>query len=573
MDEALVTPAPDPARSDAQVSSPGPQDPLDPTGSASRLGWTALLLPVLVGAVIRLWNVRDQVLGDDELHAVRAATSMRLGSVLTTYHESDHSIPLTALYRGFIDLGGVLSETGMRVPILLCSIALPLLAPRLVAPLCGARVALLWSWALALSPLLVLYGRMVRSYAPVVLLATCGVIALLRFMRGERLALGGLYALCAALAIWLHPGAGPFVVAPLAWAALERVTGWRADGERRGLGQVIGAGALLLVLAAALLAPARESLWRLIELKSGAAPLALSTLAEVGLMHAGVRPLLAGIVLWLLAAAGCVALWRDGRRDLAVYLPVGLVGQLVGLYLLAPDLGSSLFAARAFLVALPLALLAGAAGADGAVRKLGLAGRRRTAALAALVISIVAAGPLADRAFWTTSFRQHDDFVTFTHSRPRLREDQVPGFYLPLESAVPGALIELPWHPFWGFGHSVPAYQERHGRRVIVGNLDDLALRPELAWRSYVRAEPAAILAAPAAFAVVHLDFEREEQVARLARGEPDRVRPHPQHWARLRREAETIRAMLDSAWGPPDYDDGAVAAWNLERVRAMAGS
>jgi len=83
---------------------------------------------------------------------------------------------------------------------------------------------------------------------------------------------------------------------------------------------------------------------------------------------------------------------------------------------------------------------------------------------------------------------------------------------------------------------------------------------------------PRELLAAPARYAVVHLDFEAEERVARLARGLPDRARPHPRHWSRLRADAARIRARLRAAWGPPDLQGDGIVVWDLARIRAEEG-
>ena len=37
----------------------------------------------------------------------------------------------------------------------------------------------------------------------------------------------------------------------------------------------------------------------------------------------------------------------------------------------------------------------------------------------------------------------------------------------------------------------------------------------------------------------------------------------------RLLRRCGGLRQVLDARWGPPDFDDGEVAVWDLDRVRA----
>src|SRR5436309_2892171 len=52
---------------------PGTSDPPATTFRAADLGW--LLPPFALGTVLRLWNVRAQILAGDEMHAVRVALS------------------------------------------------------------------------------------------------------------------------------------------------------------------------------------------------------------------------------------------------------------------------------------------------------------------------------------------------------------------------------------------------------------------------------------------------------------------------------------------------------------------
>src|SRR3954470_22007048 len=126
-------------------------------------GWW-LLPPFALGTVLRLWNVRAQVLAGDEMHAVRVALVSPLSHILTTYELRDNCIPLTALYRFLLERGVPLSELSVRLPMLLCGILALLVLPWIVARRVGPRVGHLFAWLLALSPLLVLYSRIARPY-------------------------------------------------------------------------------------------------------------------------------------------------------------------------------------------------------------------------------------------------------------------------------------------------------------------------------------------------------------------------------------------------------------------------
>src|SRR5215208_5469327 len=77
-------------------------------GSANAALW---LLPALaLGALLRFWNLPAQVIGGDELHALRAALAMPVRQILVTYRLADNSIPLTAFDRLLMDAGVPLTE-------------------------------------------------------------------------------------------------------------------------------------------------------------------------------------------------------------------------------------------------------------------------------------------------------------------------------------------------------------------------------------------------------------------------------------------------------------------------------
>lgn len=65
-----------------------------------RRSWAAvaaLVLAVATGAALRLWNLRLQVVGDDEMHGVHAAPARSPREVCFRYEPPDHARPLTSL--------------------------------------------------------------------------------------------------------------------------------------------------------------------------------------------------------------------------------------------------------------------------------------------------------------------------------------------------------------------------------------------------------------------------------------------------------------------------------------------
>ena len=206
-----------------------------------------LVPAIAVGVVARLWNIENQIVGGDELHAVRRSLTLPLSEILVTYHESDNCLPLTAIYRLWIDSGRPLTEMVLRVPVLLSGFALLFLAPWAAYRKFGVRVAGVLAWLLAISPLLINYSRTVRSYMPSVTLACLAVIAFMTWWRGGGRAWVLVYIFSAALAVYFHPLVASFVLAPGVFAALD--LWFRREGRERPSLAALFATGLGLALA------------------------------------------------------------------------------------------------------------------------------------------------------------------------------------------------------------------------------------------------------------------------------------------------------------------------------------
>ena len=260
------------------------------SASGRRTWIAALFLAFAAGAVLRLWNLPAQVMSDDELHAVRTALGNPISSILVTYQRVDNTIPLTAIYRFLLDRGMKLTEMTVRMPAVLSGLALLVLAPWWVARRLGWGTAAVFAALLALSPGLVFYSRIARSYAPIVLLGFGALVAFEAWWRRPEWRRGAAYVLLAALAVWFHLGAAPFVVSPFLFAAGEVLI--RRDFRR--LGRIIVLGLATVAAFLAFLVPAWDTFAVLVKEKHGELHLTKRLALEVlelqeGLGCAGVR--------------------------------------------------------------------------------------------------------------------------------------------------------------------------------------------------------------------------------------------------------------------------------------------
>jgi 4-amino-4-deoxy-L-arabinose transferase-like glycosyltransferase len=542
------------------------------TGRGQRLRFfLGLLPPLVVAAALRGFRLAPQILIGDELHAVSAALRRPIGQILRqwTYQGADYCVPLTAFFRFLMDRGVALSEWWLRAPSLAAGLLTVVVIPWALAPRIGRRAAWLLAWLLAVSPLLVLYSRIVRSYAPMVLLAGCALIAFDRWWRTRSRRAGLAFVASGAAAAYFHLGALPLVLAPFLYAggasALRGSRRLRAEGPRLAL--LLGA---LAFVVAALLFPARESLVELARLHDRGhfpppaawAPIAL---LELGTTHWSI----ALVLLAALARGAAVLVHRDGA--FAAYLGVTAVGQVVGLAILSPNfLEVPSVASRYLLALLPFAL---------AVAAVGLAEPWRTQpsrrddlghaiAVAGLLLVAVATGPLARPELRTSSFVHSGPGLFFTRAPDRIAPEDVPAFYRGLAEGGrdAGMVLEYPWLNL--ASHAFRLYQDVHRQPVKVAIASAELLDERVALRNIVSPTPAALLASGARYLVLHLDLRKEE--ARVTSADPYHallLAELPGFWNALHNNALRTSSRLREAWGAPTYEDDQLRVWDLEAV------
>ena len=128
-----------------------------------------MLIPILVGFALRLYGLSDQVILDDEWHGLEFVTGRSFGFLLTHFGIGATCIPLN-LYRFalFHSLGW--SEVLLKLPAIIPGLFSLLIFPFMVKRIFGSRIALLFTWLLAIAPFLIFYSRVLRPYSMVAFL-------------------------------------------------------------------------------------------------------------------------------------------------------------------------------------------------------------------------------------------------------------------------------------------------------------------------------------------------------------------------------------------------------------------
>jgi hypothetical protein len=429
---------------------------------------------ILVGTILRLDQILDQIPGDDEWHALHALIGGRYEWILTHFGLSDHSIPLTVYDKLLADTIG-LSEIGMRLPMLLAGILALVMIPRLLMPTIGVKASAVLAWLLAISPLHVYYSRYARPYAPAMLLAVLAVVAFDRWRRERQARWAVFFVLGAAGASWLQPVFLPFALAPFAWVAVRAALRKEPWGSWRTFG-LLGATAALF---GALLGPPIASDFAGLAVRSGGAGSGIAAPDEVFELLTGAnRPLLAfgfGVAILL----GLVALRKRGSGVLGLLLFASGC-QLAAILVVGPaEIRTPITTARYLLPALVPLLAIAALGLEHLDALLRKEWRRTPPHVLTLVfgVSLLGFGPLPAIHYHPNDFTNHTVFQydyapNFPHNfaSKNFGLKGIPAFSLRLakEPSEGRAIVEAPWFFEW---HRQPfaLYQRVHRWPVLVG--------------------------------------------------------------------------------------------------------
>src|ERR1700687_3149998 len=408
----------------------------------SVLAAVAVLGAFAAGATLRLWNLGAQVLSGDEFHALFAALDRPVSQLLFFYQEADNCIPLSIVDRLVLDHGIALTEWIARLPVLIAGFALLLLAPVWAWRRKGMGFAVVYAWLVALSPGLVFYSRIARSYAPATLFGCAAVAAFEIWHRRGGLAAAAGHLACVVMAVWFHLGVAPLALSPFLVAAL----GLGAT-RGRGLARLALLGLATMAALAALLAPAYRTLVPILGGKHRELQLPAREVVEVGAWMAGVSSRLVGAAGALILVAGLVNLLRRDRW-LGGFALGAVVVQVAAVLVLAPVAHQvTIVLARYLVFALPCALvpLAAALGSPWPPRWRVAQPWLAVVALAGLL----ACGPFLDPDLARSSFAHDELYVRFTEPRPELGPGGGLTLYEWLSKAAPGAVVELPWDPIF----------------------------------------------------------------------------------------------------------------------------
>jgi hypothetical protein len=434
------------------------------------VAWLALAFGALaVGAWLRIRGLGNQIIIDDEWHALHKLLRADMLDIVTHLDYADYSIPLTVYLRWLHDTIGV-TEWGMHAPVLAAGIALLAVAPWLARAWTTPAVGATWAVLLAVSPVLVYFSRTARPYALTTLAAVVALVAFERWWRGKRHAeaWGTAYVAATFAGGYLHMTSLAFTLSPFIYFGVRAMMRDRATLPRLARMGAITA----LPLALALLPPVIND-WFMFTAKAGVDSVTPESGYRTLLMLAGSAHVVVAALLVACAIVGAHRWWRRDPELAGYVLATAAIGTLAIVAARPNWVMHPPVLARYLAPLLPMFLLLAA---EGAVALL----PARVAALRMPLVALVggalwAAGPLPAQSREPNQFSGHlrYQFDYDDAHNPYVRHapvEPVPAFYRQLAQLAPGTLtlIEAPWRLESHFNPHV-WYQQIHRQNLLIG--------------------------------------------------------------------------------------------------------
>lgn len=440
----------------------------------------AAALLFLAGALLRSFRIGEQVLLDDEWHALNAVQHQGYQWIFAHLGHADHSIPLTLLYEFFSRTIG-LGEWTMRLPSVAAGIAILLLIPWLLRHWLKPGERLLLLALLAISPMLVNYSRIARPYALLALLAAAAVPLAWRWWQRQRpLPNAWAWYACTVLGGWLNPVTLATTTGPYLWFLPSALRAARRNSRYGPLIRVCGMSIMMVSGLALLLFVPLSVDWASLAVKSGVHEVTSETALVALSLFAGAGSTALALAMLAFATLGWFELQRRDRAFARYLLLIAAAATTAVSLSGAEWIGHGIVLARYLLGLLPLYLALVALGLlwfiEWVTHDANRVGTIQAIAGIALAGLLVLDGPLLTQDFGRSQFLQHM-YWQFDYQEERnpiraaLADVRMPDFYRDIAKAHPGGeaiIVEAPWwlESNW---NALPLYQQMHGQQVRIG--------------------------------------------------------------------------------------------------------
>ncbi len=186
-----------PEHGDAAVTRSAPTSRLAAVAAA-----VVVTAVVAIGLVWRFHGLQHQVVAGDEWHAVVVASVKSFWGVFSEHELEDHAVTYSLYAKALMETVG-LDELKLRLPVVIAGILL-LLSPLLFRRRIGGASAVVATVLLAVSPLLIYYTYVARTYAIAALLCLLALYAWERSITTPHRRWTAMLVIASVLAIFFH---------------------------------------------------------------------------------------------------------------------------------------------------------------------------------------------------------------------------------------------------------------------------------------------------------------------------------------------------------------------------------
>jgi len=441
--------------------------------------WLVVGVVVIFGILIRLYRVGEQLILDDEWHALNAVQNHDYWWIFSHFGQADYSIPLALLFEFFSHTTG-LDEITMRLPSLLAGILTLLVIPLLMRPWLKRNEIIVLVGLIAISPFLINYSRIARPYALIALLAGASLPLAWRWWHNKDRGSGTAWFTCTVLAAWLNPISLAVTAGPFLWFAGDSLAAlWRVH-DRQKLYRLVFMGVAISAAVALLMYIPLTNDFASLANKTGTHQVEPTTFLVALSLFSGSGHLLVVVAIALAFAFGCLTLYRRDPRFFSFLLVIAGAATLAIVFTGAAWIKYGLVLARYLIGFLPLFLALTAVGlvqsGHHLVKLLHLPTAADQVLTSLALLILLLSGPLARMDFRYSQFVHHmsnqfDYDPDRNPFRSALKTVIPESFYEDIAKANPAGdavVVEAPWYleSHW---NPLPLFQAVHGQKVMAG--------------------------------------------------------------------------------------------------------
>jgi hypothetical protein len=330
--------------------------------------WTFYLLTIMAGGFLRLYLISDQIILDDDWHALNFTINHSLWYLLTHFsYAGANIIPMNAYVRMLLVSSGW-SEILLILPSLVAGVASLLLFPLVLKRVFNSRTTIFFAFLFAVSPLIIFYSRVCRPYSIYTFLGFLSIWIFYEWSLTGGKKIGWLFAVTGILCVYFHFVGVIFIFVPLVCAAgiklMQKFPRLPVIREQilPGFKELISVGCVILIGLAILLTAA--FIQRVPVINADSAHFSIDSMLGFLQILSGSSYLFPNIFFYALLGIGLIRLFKKSFLLGLIFISVFIAYVFVLLVTKSNSTHVPLVLARYIIPAFPMAYVLVALGMD-----------------------------------------------------------------------------------------------------------------------------------------------------------------------------------------------------------------